>query len=394
MRKISANYIYTGTSLPLKNGIITLDDSGKIINIKDTGGNLREIAKLSFYNGIIVPGFVNAHCHLELSHLKGLIPKHTGLAKFIIELSRHRGDSPNKVQQAAQLAEEEMLKNGIVAVGDISNTPDSFEIKAKQNIYYHTFLEIFGLDPRKADEIIVKARKLATVLKQKTKLPFSIVPHAPYSVSPTLFMKIRELENNKPLSIHNQESASEQSLFNGEKGSLFEVLSTLVPEYEKLCPSYNNSSLKYTLDHLESLQKILLVHNTYSSESDLSYSEQTNLDKYWILCPNANQYIEDKLPDINLFRRKKLKIALGTDSLASNNQLSILEEMKIISENYPKIPLEELISWATINGARALNISDKFGKIEPGKTPGINLLYDLNLHELKLTRESKVKRLA
>ena len=198
---------------------------------------------------------------------------------------------------------------------------------------------------------------------------------------------------NKHLSIHNQESASEQSLFNGERGSLYEVLSSLVPEYEKWCPS-DNSSLKYTLNQLESIQKILLVHNTYSSETDLSYSRQTNPEKYWILCPNANLYIENKLPDINLFRKEKLKIALGTDSLASNNHLSILEEMKIISQYYPKIPLEELISWATINGARALNISDKIGKIETGKTPGINLLYDLNLNELKLTAESKVKKLA
>ncbi len=393
MRKISANYIYTGTSFPLKNGIITLDDSGKILNIEDTGGNLREIAKLSFYNGIIVPGFVNAHCHLELSHLKGLIPKHTGLARFIFELSQNRFNSPKKVQQAAQLAEDEMLKNGIVAVGDISNTRDSFEIKANQKIYYHTFLEVFGLDPDKADDIIAKAIELATVLKQKTKLPFSIVPHAPYSVSPTLYKKIKALGNNKPLSIHNQESASEQSLFSDKKGSLYEVLSTLVPEYEKWCPS-DNSSLKYTLNQLQSIQKILLVHNTYSSETDLSYSRQTNPEKYWVLCPNANLYIENKLPDINLFRKEKLKIALGTDSLASNNQLSILEEMKIISQIYPEIPLEELISWATINGARALNISDKFGKIEPGKTPGINLLYNLNLQELKLTAESKIKKLA
>ncbi len=89
-----------------------------------------------------------------------------------------------------------------------------------------------------------------------------------------------------------------------------------------------------------------------------------------------------------------MKIALGTDSLASNNQLNILEEMKTISHIYPEIPLKELVSWATMNGSRALNISDRFGQLEPGKTPGINLLYDLNLHELKLTLESKVKRLA
>ena len=393
MRKISANYIFTGSSSLLKNGIITLDESGKILNIEDTCGDLKETAKLEFYNGIIVPGFVNTHCHLELSHLKGLIPKHTGLAKFILELSKHRFDSSTRIQPAAQQAEEEMLKNGIVAVGDISNTSDSFEIKAKQKIYYHTFLEVLGLDPDKADDIIAKAIKLTTSLKKKTRLPFSIVPHAPYSVSPELYLKISKLANNKPLSIHNQESAGEQLLFKGKKGPLYEALTSLVPDYEKWCPS-GTSSLKYTLDQLESARKNLLVHNTYTSEADLSYSEHTRQEKFWVLCPNANLYIENKLPDIHLFRNKKLKIALGTDSLASNNQLSILEEMKTISHIYPEIPFEELISWATMNGARALNISDRFGQLEPGKTPGINLLYDLNLYELKLTRESKVRRLA
>ncbi len=393
MRKISANYIFTGSSSPLKNGIISLDDSGKILDIKDTGGNLRETAKLAFYNGIIVPGFVNTHCHLELSHLKGFITKYTGLAEFILKLSKNRVDSTEKIRSSAKLAEEEMFKNGIVAVGDISNTADCFEIKAKQKIHYHTFLEIFGLDPDKANDVIAKAIKLAAKLKKENKLTFSIVPHAPYSVSPSLYMKISKLPNNKPLSIHNQESAGEQSLFNGEKGPLYEALTTMVPDYKKWCPSAK-SPLKYTLDQLKSVQKILLVHNTYTSESDLSYSEQTNAEKYWVLCPNANQYIENKLPDISLFRSKKLKIALGTDSLASNNQLSILEEMKTISQIYKEIPLEELISWATVNGARALNISDRFGQIEPGMTPGLNLLYDLNLSELKLTRESKVKRLA
>ncbi len=393
MRKISANYIFTGSESPLKNGIITLDESGKILNIEDTGGNLRETAKLEFYNGIIVPGFVNAHCHLELSHLKGLIPKQSGLAKFVLELSKHRFDSPAKIQPAAQQAEEDMLINGIVAVGDISNTPDSFEIKAKQKIHYHTFLEIFGLDPDKADDIIAKAIKLATSFKKETRLPYSIVPHAPYSVSPELYSKISKLANNKPLSIHNQESDGEQLLFKGEKGPLYEALSSLVTDYEKWCPSVT-SSLKYTLDQLESAEKTLLVHNTYTSEADLSHSEQTRQEKFWVLCPNANLYIENKLPDISLFRSKKLKIALGTDSLASNNQLSILEEMKTISHIYPEIPLKELVLWATMNGSRALNISDRFGQLEPGKTPGINLLYDLNLHELKLTLESKVKRLA
>jgi cytosine/adenosine deaminase-related metal-dependent hydrolase len=392
MRKISANYIFPGTSPPLKNGIIVLDDSGEILEIQDTGGTLREIAKLEFYNGIIVPGFVNAHCHLELSHLRNLIPKHTGLAGFIFEVSRHRNESRKTVLPAMKQGEEEMLRNGIVAVGDISNTEDSFAIKANGNIYYHTFIEVFGLDPGNAESIIAKAKNLADTLQKKAPLPFSIIPHAPYSVSPSLFREISLLENNTPLSIHNQETEGERILFRNKKGSLYNILSELVPEFQNLIPR-TSGSLEYILENLKNIKKLLLVHNTFTTASDLLFSLHSGPQKCWVFCPNANLYIENTLPDIQLFRNKNQQIALGTDSLASNDHLSILEEMKTIAQHFPEVPLEEMITWATFNGAEALNISEKYGKIEPGRKPGLNLIYDLDLSELKLTEKTRVKRL-
>lgn len=392
MRKISANYIFPGTSPPLKNGIIILDDLGEIVEVQDTGGELREVARLEFYNGIIVPGFVNAHCHLELSHLKNHIPKHTGLADFIWRVRKHRDDSAQNILIAMKQGEEEMMQNGIVAVGDISNTTDSFSVKSARNIYYHTFIEVFGLEPGNAGEIITKAKNLAGALQKEVLFSFSIVPHAPYSVSPVLFEKIAALENNIPLSIHNQETVDEKELFWKREGPLYKTLSELVPDFFNLMPQASGS-LEYILGHVGNAVKLMLVHNTFSSETDLSLTEKYKPGIFWVLCPNANLYIENTLPDIPLFRNKNQNIALGTDSLASNGQLSILEEMKTIAGHFPEIPLEEIITWATFNGAEALNISEKFGKIEPGKKPGLNLIYDLDLSELKLTDESRVRRL-
>jgi cytosine/adenosine deaminase-related metal-dependent hydrolase len=392
MRKISANYIFTGASQPLKNGIIVLDDSGKIIEVQDTGGKLREVARLEFYNGIIVPGFVNTHCHLELSHLKNHIPKHTGLAGFIFQVSRHRNDSAENILIAMKQAEEEMLRNGIVAVGDISNRDESFSVKADQNIYYHTFIEVLGLDPENAETIIEKAQNLSDSLQKNVPFSYSIVPHSPYSVSPALLKEISLLQNNTPLSIHNQETADEKDLFWKREGPLYEALSELVPEFQNLIPRASGS-LEYILDNLRDVEKLLLVHNTFTTASDLSLSMQSAPEICWILCPNANLYIENALPDIRLLRNKNQHIALGTDSLASNHQLSILEEMKTIAQHFPEVPLEEMITWATFNGAEALNISEKYGKIEPGRKPGLNLIYKLDLRKLKLTEESKVRKL-
>lgn len=392
MRKISANYIFPGTSPPLKNGIIVLDDSGEIMEVQDTGGKLREISRLEFYNGIIVPGFVNAHCHLELSHLKKLIPKHTGLADFIFQVTGHRNHSQESICSAMKEGEDEMLRNGIVAVGDISNTGDSFAIKADRNLFYHTFIEVFGLKPANAADIIANAKNLSGLLQEKYALPSSIVPHAPYSVSQVLLKKIASLENNVPLSIHNQETADEKDLFWNGKGTLYETLSKLVPDFQNLRPRATGS-LEFILKNIENVNKLLLVHNTFTTAPDLEQSEHHKVEKYWVLCPNANLYIENVLPDISLLRLKDQKIALGTDSLASNEQLSILEEMKTIADHYPEVPLEELILWGTTNGAEALNISDKYGKIEAGKRPGLNLIYDLDLTGLKLTDGSMVRKL-
>jgi cytosine/adenosine deaminase-related metal-dependent hydrolase len=110
-----------------------------------------------------------------------------------------------------------------------------------------------------------------------------------------------------------------------------------------------------------------------------------------VLCPNANLYIENKLPDIELFAASGFSIALGTDSLASNTTLSILEEMKTIQLHFPKIRLNDLITWGTINGAKALGFNKLKGTIEIGKKPGLNLISGIDFREMKLTLQSEVK---
>ena len=392
MRKISANYIFPVSGAPLKNGIVVLDSNNVIIDLIDTKGYLKEIANLEFYNGIIVPGFVNSHCHLELSHLKEKFQEKKGLPNFISQVNSLRKTDLDIIRKEIQNSHDEMIRNGIVAVGDICNTSDSFAIKTSKEITYHSFIEIFGLEEKKTNEIIQNGEKLLQLISKKFPHSHSLTPHAPYSVSPQLFKQITPFIESSIVSIHNQESQAEKEMFYSRKGALYNFMSKFV-DLSDWNPEHKNSS-EYSLNYLHNSKQILLVHNTFTGHEDLKIADSLLSKIYWVLCPNANLYIENKLPDLNLFREHKLNIALGTDSLASNSGLSILEEIKTISSHFPEIKLEELLKWGTLNGAKALNFSNQLGSLEVGKKPGINLISKLDLENMKLKRESVVKKLA
>jgi cytosine/adenosine deaminase-related metal-dependent hydrolase len=133
------------------------------------------------------------------------------------------------------------------------------------------------------------------------------------------------------------------------------------------------TSLQTYLPLLSTDVKTLLVHNTYTSAADVTYATSIHPNLYWCLCTNANLYIENMLPDVNMMRAAGLRITLGTDSLASNDSLSILSEMNLLQERFD-VPTEELLKWATFNGAEFLEIDRRFGSFELGKQPGINLV--------------------
>ena len=122
-----------------------------------------------------------------------------------------------------------------------------------------------------------------------------------------------------------------------------------------------------------------MVHDTFINQTDINFINQnTALQQYFFcLCVNANSYIENQLPPINLLRHNHCNIVIGTDSLASNKGLNVLSEIKTIIQNFPEIPIQELLTWATINGATALQMDKFLGSFEPGKRPGMVLITDL-----------------
>lgn len=369
---ISASYVYTLAGEPLPKGIIGLNADGTIVEVLSAvEASERGIYDVKTYQGLIVPGFINTHCHLELSALKGLIDQHTGLVAFVQQVMSLRTIDEYMLDTAMLRADIEMFECGIAAVADIANQSVSRMVKRGSLIHYHTFVEAMGFDPEKAEAAMHRA---LNTRDEFAPLSASIVPHAPYSVSKELFKYISELaeQENSILSIHNQESEAENNFFEKAEGDFLNLYYNLGLDISFFEGS-NQSSLRNFLSRLSPSQKILLVHNTFTSAADVEYARASHNQLYWCLCPNANLYIENTLPDVAMLRDAGLKITLGTDSLASNERLSIFAEMVTLQEQ-AGIKVDDLLKWATINGAEFMGIDDVYGSIEKDKRPGINLL--------------------
>jgi len=134
------------------------------------------------------------------------------------------------------------------------------------------------------------------------------------------------------------------------------------------------SSLQSVLPIFKNANTSILVHNSFTSADDISAAKKQMPNSFWCLCPNANQYIEQTMPPIELLRSSGVSIIVGTDSYASNWTLNILNELKTIPQYNPQIPLEEMLGWATINGARALQMDKHLGSFETGKKPGVVII--------------------
>ena len=390
VRKITADYILPVIGKPMKNGVVCLNDKNEIISLSDSEQPNYTDPDIERYEGIITPGFVNSHCHLELSHLAGALPKALGLVDFIKNVISKRDTKESDQVDAMITADQFMYDNGIVAVGDTSNVLISKQIKLKSQLYYHTFVEILGFDPELSKQ---KFRSGLDLKDHFLPLQSSVVPHASYSVSKDLFRYFRLFctDTYNLFSIHNQESEEENKFFRYKSGAFIDFYKSLNINIDFFKPQGRNS-IQSVIPLLPKNQKILLVHNTYTSAKDIYFLHRLGRDITFCFCPNANLYIENKLPKLELFIGHNINITLGTDSLASNDKLCILSELKTVHKNFPSLQLTETIAWATLNGARFLGIDDKFGSIEIGKKPGLNLITATK--GLNITADSAIQKLA
>lgn len=390
-QKFQPSQLFTGTEILGPGKVLITDEQGTIEAIVDQNEAGEDVQQV---HGLLSPGFINCHCHLELSHLRGRIPEKTGLVDFVFRIVNERHFPEAEILDAITTAEDEMLANGIVAVGDICNNSLTLAQKAKQRLAYYNFVELTGWLPQAAEARFNRSLEVYQAFQQlqpaNNQFRTTLAPHAPYSVSNELWDLMIPYFHNQTVTIHNQETGFEDSLFETKQGDFMRMYGLMNIDTDFFTPT-GKSSLRSYFEKMLPAQKQLLVHNTFTKETDLLFATAISPDVNWCICINANQYIEQALPPVELFRRQQANIVIGTDSLASNHSLSILDELKTITRFFPQIPLAELLQWATCNGARALQMEDRLGSLEKGKQPGIVLIRQIE--DQKINAHTSIQRL-
>jgi cytosine/adenosine deaminase-related metal-dependent hydrolase len=391
-RRVAASFVYTlDSDAPIRNGFVEYDaEDGRILAVGECGPD-EEVRQ-----GAVVPGFVNSHCHIELSHLHGKFRKGTGMAGFIDQINALRDWAGADVK--ARLTQEwmdKMWKDGVSAMSDISNDDSSFKVKSSHKIYTRTFLEVFGSEPEMCDGVMSDVTKLKETADAEG-IDAAPTPHSCYTMSPQLLSASAAagLESGY-LSYHSQESQEEEDLLISGSGAMYENRKR---SGMSTPPVTGESSLKYFIDRLAAAkpapydEHILLVHNVCLKQDDIDAAKRVMNNVYWAVCPLSNIFIHNALPPIPLMRKNGLAITVGTDSLSSNDDLDMVKELVCIKQNFAEVPMNEILVWACLNGARFLSKEDSLGSIAPGKTPGIVFVSNVD-EEGSFTADSRSERL-
>ena len=392
--RISASFVYTlDGNEPIRNGFVEYSEDGTVTAV---GACEDPASEEHFFQGAIVPGFVNAHCHVELSHLHRKFRKGTGMAGFIDQINELRDWAGHEVK--TRLVKEwmdKMWSDGVSAMADISNDDSSFPVKASHPMYTRTFLEVFGSEPHMCEGVMKDVLQL-NAAADAAGIDAAPTPHSCYTMSPQLLSASAGAGLEKGyVSYHSQESMEEEDLIRYGSGAMYENRKR---SGMSTPPVTGGSSLEYFIDRLADVRKgpydehILLVHNVCLSQTDIDAAKKVMNNVYWAVCPLSNIFIHDALPPIPLMRDNKLNIMVGTDSLSSNDDLDMVRELYCLHGNFPDVTMNELLVWACLNGARFLSKDEILGSLTPGKKPGLVFIGNLDA-EGNLTAESRSERI-
>ena len=376
MRRIASHRLLLPDNTLLRHPLVTVDDDGRIAAIESVA-EVDRLEGVEFYAGLLLPGFVNAHCHTELSHLHGFIPRRCGFAGFARGMASARGrfsDDERHDATAAVLAR--MWSEGVDAAGDICNGGSSFAAKADSPVRFRNWAEYFGLGNPPAEPLQRLTERHGAVM----------TPHSIYSVQDGPFREICAA-GREPLSIHFMESPGEAELFVG-RGEL----TGWYAERGWQCDFLGfGSPARRIVGSIPADRRVVLVHNCCLTQEDYDLiAAHFTEPVWWCLCPRSNDYISGLRPPVGLLRRNGARICIGTDSAASNDELSMVGELKALRG---LMPLAEALAAATRGGAEALGFGDELGRLEVGRRCGVVLLEGVDFDAMTLRDDARARRI-
>lgn len=354
-----AAWILPISAPPIPGGIVTVD-RGEITYVgADDGRAAEDLGDVA-----IVPGLINAHTHLELSWMRGQVPRGTSMPAWASTLMALRRTVSHEPPEPIADAIGEVRRSGTCLVGDVTNTFATFDPLLDSELSAMLFRELLGFSSPDPDAAVALAAAQIAELTPVAWLRPTIVPHAPYSVSPALLQAIARWNRGTPLSIHLGESAQEIQFLRdgtGEWRALLEALGVWNPSWT--APACG--PVEY-LDRLGMVSgHLLAVHGVHFTDGDLARLAAAGSTV--VACPRSNRWTGAGTPPIERFYASGVRVAVGTDSLASVEDLNLFAELVELRRLAPAVPASAILRSATLAGAEALGFDAELGSIEAGK---------------------------
>ncbi len=351
-----AGWVLIDSENIIKNGFVKTE-SGKIIDVGQGRGHGLSDQIIDHGPGVLMPGLVNAHTHLELSALKNCTNTTSGFISWVQSVIDQR-DRAGEKKLLAGIHDgiNELIDSGSLIAGDIASLGLSLQPFLNSLISGVWFREYLGTDTNCSFEC----------KKNSADKTISVAGHAPHTTASDLLVQLKSIaaESCLPFSLHLAESKEEVEFLTTGKGQWADFLNQRQVDTSTITLT-GAGPVKYA-DKLGLLgENTLAVHLVFADKNDIQILTDKNVNA--CLCPRSNNVLHNQLPDVPMMIKSGLKLCLGTDSLASNDSLSIFDEMKFLSQSFAEISPKDIIAMATANGAAALGFEKQFGRLTPGR---------------------------
>ncbi|MBF0429697.1 MAG: amidohydrolase family protein [Fibrobacteria bacterium] len=364
-----ADYVITMAGPPIKDGAVKIRGNriSEVRSISQMTIDNDEEVKV-FKDTIIMPGLINAHCHLELGYARGLFPPGEAFSMWLARVEKSRKEQLDEdYENAIRLGIMESIHSGTTTLFDVGKTGLNIKIFPDETVRSFPVREFSGgetnLNYQQFDEQIAYISEGSSSFLFPDKCQPSVSIRSPYTCSETFFRHVLTRQNNLrvPFSFHLSEGQEEEGLYKTNSGQLHDFCERnfgTPPDFQGKNP------VNYLLERKLIPQKTLLVHCNVLDVKSASRLAEKNVSIAH--CPRSSDFFEHPEFPFELCYNNNINVCLGTESMACNEDLSLFEEMHMFRSKYPHVDCSEVLKLATVNGARALGMEDSLGKLLPG----------------------------